>query len=74
MGKSKQMCVGCRDDFYNHREKDGCWNFPSATVMDRIRVGIWENPPYSRDRAVECLSCFNPDGSAMIKLSDPRVK
>lgn len=68
------MCSGCRDDYYNHAEKGGCWCYSSATVVKRVRVGIWENPPYSADRAEKCLSCFRPDGSAMLKLDDCRVK
>lgn len=73
MTKSKEMCVGCYDDYYNHHVRGGCWLFKRAKIVTRIRVGIWENPPYSKDRAEKCLSCFHPEGGAMIELTDCRV-
>ena len=69
--KTKAMCSGCRDDYYNERE--GCWSFKRAKVVKRIRVGTWEPPPYDKERAQACLSCFNPDGSSMLQLDDCRV-
>ena len=74
MTKSKAMCSGCRYDFYNRVRKGGCWCFDNATIVTRVRVGIWEAPPYHPDRAAECLSCFNPEGSAMLKTDDCRVR
>jgi len=73
VAKSKAMCVGCRDNFYNHNQPDGCWCFASAKIVRRVRVGIWEPPPYSRDRAEKYLSCFTRDGYAMLSLDDGRV-
>ena len=72
--KTKNMCSGCRDDFYNHNRKDGCWCFASAEIVTRIRVGIWENPPYHPNRAADCLSCYRPVGAAMLKTDDSRVR
>lgn len=72
--KTKQMCQGCRDDYYNHHRDEGCWTFKRAKVVKRIRVGIWEPPPYDKGRAEACLSCFSPDGDAMLQLDDCRVK
>lgn len=72
--KTKQMCQGCRDDFYNHNREGGCWSFKTAKIVKRVRVGIWEQPPYSKDRAEKCLSCYRPDGYAMLKLDDCRVQ
>jgi len=68
------MCVGCRDDFYNHNRPDGCWSFKTAEIVKRVRVGTWEPPPYSKDRAETCLSCFQAEGSSMLELTDCRVK
>lgn len=73
MEKSKKMCRGCHDDFYNHNREGGCWCFENATIVERVQVGVWEPPPYKRDRAQECLSCFRPDGYAMLKTDDCRV-
>ena len=70
--KSKSMCFGCGDDFYNRNTEKGCWCFEDAKVVIRMRIGVWQNPPYLWDPQ-ECLSCFNPDGSRMIGRDDPRV-
>lgn len=73
MPKSKSMCAGCRDNFYNQDNKAGCWLFANAEVVRKVRVGIWESPPYAKDRAEKCLSCFHPEGYAMLELTDSRV-
>ena len=42
--KSKQLCRGCRDDFYNGNNKLGvaeCWMFKKAEVVTRYRLGWW---------------------------------
>jgi hypothetical protein len=70
--KSKSMCGGCHDDFYNHSVSGGCWCFENAKVVTRMRVGVWQNPPY-KWAPQEVLSCYNPDGARMIGKSDPRV-
>jgi hypothetical protein len=72
MTKNKSMCRGCHNDFYNHRAEGGCWNFDSATVVVRMRVGVWQTPPYHWTPE-ECLSCYTPDGERMIGRSDSRV-
>jgi len=73
MAKCKEMCVGCRDDFYNHNRDEGCWSFKNAEVVTRIQVGTFEPPPYSKTRKKKVLSCFSPEGSSMIKTDDCRV-
>ena len=70
--KSKSMCDGCHDDFYNRSVSGGCWCFADAKIVVRMRVGVWQNPPYEWNPQ-ECLSCYNPDGSRMIEKNDPRV-
>ena len=73
MNKSKSMCVGCRDDFYNHNRPEGCWMFEKAKVVQRVQVGTWEPPPYSqKPRSV--LSCFHSEGCSMLDLDDCRLK
>ena len=72
--KSKELCRGCRDDYYNHQSKGGCWSYDQAKIVTLVRVGIWEEPPYSPARAEKYLNCYRPDGYAMLKLSDPRVR
>lgn len=74
MSKSKSMCAGCRQDYYNRNRPGGCWNYKTAKVVKRLRVGCWENPPYSKDRAARCLSCYHPDNNdVMLALDDPRI-
>lgn len=68
------MCGGCYNDFYNHRQSDGCWSFENATIVKRVRVGTWEPPPYAKERATPCLSCYHAEGSSMLELTDCRVK
>lgn len=72
--KSKKMCRGCYNDFYNHSRDGGCWSFEKASVVKKVQVGIWEPPPYHPNRAQACLSCFNPQGYAMLETSDCRVR
>jgi len=62
--KSKTMCQGCQNDFY----------FQNATVVVRLCVGTWEQPPYHPSRASKYLSCYSEDGSSMIKPDDCRVR
>ena len=71
--KSKAMCFGCRNDFYNRNREGGCWSFKTARIVTRVQVGIWEPPPYNSDRATKCLSCYSPDGYAMLESSDSRA-
>ncbi len=72
MKKDKTMCNGCRDDFYNQNRDEGCWMFKTAKVVERMRVGTWQNPPYVWTPQ-KCLSCFHPEGSSMLPKDDCRV-
>jgi hypothetical protein len=74
MEKTKEMCRGCRDDFYNHNRECGCWCFEDAKIVERIQVGVWEPPPYSIARKQKVLACFTRQGYAMISTTDCRVK
>ena len=74
MTKDKTMCGGCYNDFYNHSQEYGCWSFKSAKIVTRIRVGLMEEPPYSKSRAKKYLSCYHPQRDCMINVTDPRVK
>lgn len=58
--KSKTMCNGCRDDFYNHRTNfDGsteCWHYKDAKVVKRMVIHINQMPPY-KQKPETVLSC-----------------
>jgi hypothetical protein len=71
--KNREMCRGCRDDYYNANREGGCWSFGGARVVKRVQVGTWEPPPYAKERAKRCLSCYSPNGYSMLKLDDSRV-
>ncbi len=77
MIKTKQMCRGCRDDYYNNRDSlgnpgsAGCWNFKIAKIVERTRIGIWQDPPYEW-QPEKVLNCYNSDGGVMIDQNDPR--
>lgn len=32
MPKTKSMCSGCRDDYYNRNRDGGCWSFAKAKI------------------------------------------
>ena len=71
--KSKLMCANCRDNYYNHNVKDGCWCYKKAKVVKRTLVGYWQEPPY-KWRPQETLDCHSPEGYAWIKKDDPRIE
>jgi hypothetical protein len=61
--KSKEMCVGCRDDWYNHNRGDGCWSYGNAKVVRRYKIGWWVQPDsVSAFTEVETLDCHNAYG------------
>ena len=66
VAKSKALCSGCRDDFYNGNNSLGvqeCWCFKTAKVVTRWKAGWW-TPQESRSAfvRVETLSCHNAPG------------
>ena len=73
MAKTKAMCGGCRDDYYNQNREGGCWCFENAKVVERTKVGVWQNPPYQW-QPKKTLSCHSPEGSVWIKIDDPRTE
>ncbi len=72
-GKDKNLCVGCRNDYYNSNRPEGCWCYGNAKVVLRTKVGVWDNPPYTR-KPVETLSCHSPEGQVWLKEQDVRFE
>ena len=75
----EKFCAGCRDDFYNHRDKPGfdgatkCWMLKDAKVVRRWKLHWWTEP--TRPGAfteVETLNCHHEPGqwSFQEKLPD----
>lgn len=65
--KSKKMCVGCYNNYYNHSEKNGCWSFDSATIENKLEVSIDQCPPYNKNLARPVLSCFRRQKYVQVK-------
>lgn len=50
MEKSKALCRGCVDDYYNGNNNDGiaeCWSFKSAEVVEKKFVHVSMKPPWN---------------------------
>ena len=66
--KSKTLCHGCRDDFYNGRHnctQEGCWSFDGAEVIKRKRVPMDQRPPW-KQKAQWFLSCRTEAGAIFV--------
>jgi hypothetical protein len=67
--KTRSLCSGCRNDFYNGKNPLGvkeCWSFTDAKVVKRLGVGVWENPPYRTKNDQWVMSCFSQKGTVFI--------
>ena len=73
MAKSKSMCSGCRDNWYNHNREGGCWCYEGAKVVTRTSVGTWQPPPYKWSPQ-QTLSCHHPEGLHWIDIDDCRLE
>lgn len=72
MAKSKQMCCGCYNNFYNQNRTEGCWCYENAKIVTKVEVGTWQNPPYIWI-PVKILSCYHRTGSSFLSKDDCRV-
>lgn len=62
--KSKRLCVGCRDNFYNGNNNLGvkeCWDFESARIKRIKFIPLNQRPPWDQP-AVTTLSCYRKKG------------
>lgn len=54
--KSRDLCSGCRTDWYNSNVSDGCWNYKTSKVVKRSAIySKSQRPPYGLEYQ---LSCF----------------
>jgi len=68
--KSRRMCHGCNDDFYNGNNDYGikeCWSFESADVTMTRKIPIEMRPPWDSIPLVPRLSCFRKKGYVFFK-------
>lgn len=60
--KTKPMCSGCRDNFYNGNNPydiSECWNFKGARVKCLKLVHINQVPPWTQ-KPQWILGCYRP--------------
>lgn len=63
MSEKSKHCMGCRDDWYNHSEPNGCCNLEKAKLVRRWRLHWWTSPVNPRAfTEVEVLDCFHQPG------------
>jgi hypothetical protein len=69
MKKSKQMCGGCEDNFYNGNNPYSvkeCWSYKSAKIKSRKRVPINQVPPWKQPPE-KLLSCYKKKGYVFVE-------
>jgi hypothetical protein len=67
--KTKGLCVGCRDNYYNHPQNSTtgeCWSFSSARVRRKKFVPLDMRPPWTLP-VVTTLSCYRRPGYVAVK-------
>jgi len=75
--KTRKMCSGCRDDFYNGHNDLGvneCWSFKDAELVKVIQVGYWERPPYESRPIEKRLSCYRKRDCIFYKIPDQSTR
>lgn len=61
--KSKQLCKGCRCDYYNGQGAAECWSYKTAEVVTRYQLGWWVRPTEpGAFREVQTLHCHSAPG------------
>ena len=68
MSEKKDLCAGCRNNFYNQPGKSTsgeCWSLKSAKVVTRYKLGWWTAPTQpGAFKEVKVLSCYHQPGQA----------
>jgi hypothetical protein len=73
--KTKALCSGCRDNYYNGNNDKGieeCWLYKRAKLVERFKIGWWTEPrgPESFER-VFTLDCHNAAGQYALQEKLP---
>ena len=66
--KSRELCSGCRDNFYNGNNDLGineCWCFEDSNVVKKKKVDINQRPPWDQG-AIWVLSCCRMKGYVFV--------
>lgn len=67
--KTKSLCVGCRDNYYNNAVTSStgeCWSFSSARIARKKFVPMDLRPPWDVP-VVTTLSCHRKKGYVAVK-------
>jgi hypothetical protein len=71
MSKTKNLCNGCQDNYYN-TEQSGCWLYKDATIEKRKFVHINDVPPWTTQPVVTTLSCYRKPGHVAVNAEQIR--
>lgn len=65
--KSKKLCIGCKDNFYNSKESNTgeCWAYDTAKIKYRKIVPLDQRPPWTQP-GEDMLSCFHATGVVIV--------
>lgn len=75
MNKTTKYCKGCTDNYYNipGNSENGCWLLENAKIVEKTRVGVWDNPPY-KWMPEKIYHCNRPSGYVYLSKEDQRFK
>ena len=65
-----KLCVGCEQDFYNDKNPMGvkrCWHLATAKLVRRVRVGLWQRPPWNQE-PVRVFHCRHERGNVLMSV------
>lgn len=68
MAKTKEMCRGCEDDFYNGNNPynvQECWSYKNAKIEMRKRVSMHQVPPWTQ-KPSKYLTCYHQRGYVFV--------
>jgi predicted protein tyrosine phosphatase len=73
--KTKDLCVGCHNDFYNGKNDKGigeCWLYEQARLAKRFKIGWWTDPMTSGAfEEVWTLNCHIAPGKYALQETLP---
>lgn len=72
MKKTREMCIECRDNFYNGNNQYGvneCWHFDKAEIVERQKVHISQVPPW-KQKTIKVLSCRQESGYVFVNQNE----
>lgn len=74
MPKSKQMCQGCYNDFYNHGGGGSkeCWSYESAEVCERAFIHLSMVPPW-KVKPETTLTCYRREKHVAVTPDHPQL-